>query len=378
MTAKKKVICVDTGEVIIQNGEYWFDSPLTIAKFQVTPRLGTDEHGRDYVYGYEVFTPGLPACIIGNNVLVENSVPAGVAINTLLLKHALTSNGYPNDWLDKHDAEVEFVTLVYLFNFADTKDARKCLKMLRTLGTALNNKTRSPGTNPVFAVGSEGDECVYFKGRNFRIRAYVKWGETRKGFCNIESQQLRDEIYGYGAQLLRVEIELSRTLLNRLGLSKAQAWSRVEGRNPYDLGLDLIRKYFRFDDHLNTRKPRQDVLNKLPDDWVELLDDHFRGIDLRSHPLITGDRTERQQARYFSRLKCSLIKDAGVDISIFWANQSLALGQKLDGKTLKEIIQHSRRFKIPLAMRPHSFCRETVRLKIQLLKQLIAELDQVS
>ncbi|MER2513664.1 MAG: hypothetical protein ABTQ25_14800 [Nitrosomonas ureae] len=356
-----------------EKSDYRHKSPLTNAQFLLSPII--DEDGINIVGVF--VSMNMAACVVGNNVLIENQVYHAARALLGIVKYNLLSKGLDANIvgrMKKDSLTFVEVTLTYLFCLNNFNEARTSKVNLKTRGTALKNVSASSNfknkkkkkKKKVYFTGDDSDYTVYFRERDYLIKAYVKDGPTDKCFAQFPTQEIERTLYLEGASLLRVEIDLKGVCLKRLNRKKANDWRMTDKKDPYLIGLEIIRKYFRFDDNLRTRRPQPAHLNKLCDTDRELVVAHLGGKDFRKNPIILSKGSKLAQQKYASAVNVRVLDHVGIDLTLGWLEQSTELWPKLS-----QVLAVENLYEIPESLRKHSMCLTT-------LETATAKLDALS
>lgn len=359
---------IDQDGVIDRRFSSWITahSSLTGAGFKVRAILPQNADGRPRVIGYQVkINP--PACLIGNNYLLENRVlPAARAIRRLL-QHWLLKNGCSPSGIKAISlkrASLNSVTLTYLIRCANSSDAKAALRELYLYAAALHNKpyrTRELRRSPVYKVGADESITVYCKPRQFTIVAYVKERSIEGSFSKFDSASDEKAVQVEAGRFLRMEIELHGEWLGSSGNKKPQAWCYTEDNNPYHLPFELIRDYLRLDKNLRIRRPKPDQMESLSVADQEILNWHLEGHRVSDHPLLLGkDRT-----KYYP-VQSRILKKTRIDIGIPWKVQNNDLSPRMN-----QLMRNPGQYR-PLKQLAHvTFSRITLDDSIRRLDELI-------
>lgn len=335
----------DTNQVSANFRMQYPDSPLTGAGFKVTP-LGVAipgarnvrlEYGRIAGYRVEV---NPPACAIGHNRLLENSIPAAASIGFWLLKFWLASNGCTQEGLDRirfENVEIVDATNTFLFKFDSEDEARAFLAEYRAhTEAAMNNKgTDGNSQKPAFSVPPEPDEepedgynfTAYVRHREYLIKAYVKQTNQPKAtMLPISNAALEAKVMDESARIFRWEVQLHGKWLKDNDLSTVQQWR--EHDDPYAVTFSLMRDLLRLDDGLRLHRLKRTSVEKLPlnDRDKMFVLHHLEGKKVRNHPVFRShsdfrDMTDLERRKYYSALKRRVLKKIGLDFDIPYAVQ---------------------------------------------------------
>ena len=329
-------------------------SPLTGAKFKVKAVFSSEGARAGSVVGYLVVI-NVPACTVGNNVLLQNLVWSACRLTMHLLKNWLLKNGCSAAGVNAitlESARLESVTPTYLFACDDHAEALARNEDLLCHGEVLHNpKGKSKAKNSVYQVGTSSERTVYCNSRVFNISSYVKSQTTPKAFAKFTNDNVENSVYAEGEKYLRVEIDYGKKWLKDHDRALPANWMGSKGRNTFELGVKLIRDYLRLDENLRTRRPKPSDIEKLSPVDQRILRWHLAGKDVRQHELIKENGNQ-----YFSALKRRLLKKLKIDITIPWLDQSTKLYPKLS-----DLIKYTGKYCPPKELERHSLCLKTVR-----------------
>lgn len=294
-------------------------SPLTGAGFTVTPMgvllPGTTKrsvHGR--ISGYRV-SVNVPACVIGHNRLVVNSVYQGAKACMGLLKFWLALNGCTEEGLDRIQlahSRLYSVTPLYLFLHEADELARGMLADFREHSEALLNKGdlgekgRKP---PAFSVPpkpkdleTEYTYSSYVVDREYKILAYVKEKDQPNAFLlPVEDPAKEAEIEEYSLRTFRLENCVHEKWLKDKFLDDPMAWKDNDA--PYEVIFNLMRGKLRLDDGLRDKRMKVTTVATLKLNPVdkELLIWHLQDHDVLNHKIFMGNPDiDQRMARYYA------------------------------------------------------------------------------
>ncbi|MBS1130700.1 MAG: hypothetical protein H6R16_1702 [Proteobacteria bacterium] len=346
-----------SGLSLVPGGGFFALSPLTEAQYVV--KIGNVKGGD----GCLLASVNVPACTVGNNVLIQNRVWSACQFVVEMLRYQLTSIGVKSSIINKiklQNVVVTAVTLTYLFRFESHKEALRALSDLSLNGELLWNLSCNPKKEkPVYRVGGSENFTAYFRSRMFKISAYVKSGPTPRSFSKFPDANVEEIIYAEGEKILRVEIKCFAALLAKNNYSSPSAWKKVAGaKNPYRFGMELIREYFRLDERLRERLPKQRDIATLSALDRDVLEWHFSGNDARQYPGLAGNPKKH------SALKGRILSALRIDLSIPWLMQKRIRGYLSDKLTF------SNRYRVPDALQDYSFCQKQVRALLRHLVKL--------
>lgn len=344
--------------------EFYVTSPLTEASYAV--RICRARFSKKLREDCLLASVNVPACTVGNNVLIQNRVFSACKLVIEMLRYQLAKMNLDAVIVDKinlQNAHLAEVTLTYLFHCANHQAALSVLNDLSLRGEALHNSCIPKGKEfPVYRVGQSEDFTAYFRDRRFQISAYVKSGPTANCFSHFTDEHIQSRIYAEGEKILRVEVRIFDAMLSEHKYSSPYNWLKGSGQsNPYEFGFAAIRKYFRLDDQLRERRLKPDDLAAFSAIEQEILKAHFDGLNARFHPSVVGD------SKKFSVLKCALFRKARVDITIPWQRQ-----QRISGY-LSATLSFSNCYRIPKALQKYSFSKKSALLLLRRLKRMNSE-----
>lgn len=344
---------------------FYVPSPLSNAKYQI--KIGGTRGSKKWSGDLLLASVNVPACTVGNNVLIQNRVWSACQLILEMLRYQLRSLNLGSAIINKismQNASITEVTLTYLFDFADHQEALCALNHLSLSGQVLRNLKVPPGQKkPVLRYGESEDFTAYFHDRMFLISAYVKSGPTPNGFSEFDNENIEGMIYAEGGKKLRVEIKMFAAMLdkhkNGHKYSSPYAWKKRSGAdNPYRFGMEEIRKYFRLDERLRERRPKHQDLAGFSSLEQEILEEHFKGSDARLHPSVADN------PKKFSALKLRILRTLRIDLTIPWLAQQQIRGY------LSDTLTFSNRYRVTDALQKYSFCEKSVRTSLRKLLRL--------
>ncbi len=343
------------------------------AKFKATAILSDNPSNGTLVTGYWVEI-NVPACTVGNNVLIENRVHSASLIALLMLQYWLIEGGVEPKTvksLKLADAELQSVTLTYIFDCESNASAKACKSLMKSRGQILANRKVSRGSKkPGFAVGAETDETIYFKHRDFKIKGYVKECATDDGISVFSDRKASEFLYSIGRQSLRVEIELKHSWLHKNRLLSPICWKVGADQDLHLVGLLLIQKYLRLDKEYRSRRPSEEHMKKLAPLDREVLKSHLAGGNSRSHSHLDRRRNRLSRQKHYSAMRQRIMKKLDIDIAIKWEDQRSRFSRQLP-----ELLVSTNMVGIPAKLRMHCFCTETID---EIIIELKAKLRKLS
>jgi hypothetical protein len=324
----------DTDEIkseylVAENGV----SPLTNAKFSVKAiKDETGEHNLDFC-GYRI-SLNIPACTIGNNILLVNDWYHSHRIALLLLQHWLLVKGCHQDSIHAFDldhAETYKATPTFLIPFASAEDAVAAQKALYEHAEGIYNfqfRAKPLATDAVYMSGSKRRFTWYLeKQKTPLLRCYHKSGRIPKGFYDFGGDaELEAMLFSFGARHLRVEGDFAKTWLRKNNLLKLQ--ESIDEDLLFDTMWSSIRKLLWADFEFRLRNFKAEDLPKAGSKDRVLLEHYLEDGDVRQHPLVQDsyhpdkyfhDVNQRGRANYrvdyripWSIRKSMLCKDASL------------------------------------------------------------------
>lgn len=204
----------------------WIKSPLTGATFVVTPDFRDNKFARKGELLGHLISINVPACVVGNNALLQILVYWCCLFALEFLKMYLLQEGcIPAivNQLDLEHASINGVALTYLLNCTDMAEANSFNSKIQHYGEAtLNtNHTNAKQKKPISSISSAGQTTVtIYKPRDFEDKSYVKDGPTPNSFEAFHSSEVREAVYGESRHKVRLEHNANeKWLLNNDGYS---------------------------------------------------------------------------------------------------------------------------------------------------------------
>lgn len=363
------------GEVLSSTPKpQWIESKLKLpqskgAQFQVTPVFQNNKLARKgELVGYEI-SVNVPACVIGNNALLQILVYWCCVFALEFLKAYLLEAGCSPRIVAQIDLEhssIKEVALTYLLDCKDRADANRYNSLIESYGEAtLNSKhADNKGKKPITAVRSAGQTTVTItKPRAFEAKSYVKIGPTPRSFEVFHSPAVRDAVYGESCHKVRVEFNANEKWLVANGGDSPLAWKKkAKAAELIAKAFQEIRDYLRVSESLRSKRPKPDQIAKLPPADQTILLDYFNGVDPKQHPLMVG-----KSPQYYSSIKRHIETELRIDITIPWGIHS-----KQISPDLPMWMQLPAEYQAPEALVDHSFVRDTAKAKLQQLRQINA------
>ena len=364
------------GEVLSSTPkQQWGESKLKAAQskgaqFQVTPVFKNNKLARKgELIGYEI-SVNVPACVIGNNALLQVLVYWCCVFALEFLKSYLLEAGCSPRivaQLDLEHSSVKEVALTYLLDCKDRAEANHYNALIENYGEAtLNTKHTGKTKKPITTYRSAGQATVTItKYRAFEAKSYVKVGPTPNSFEQFPNPQVRDAIYGESCHKVRIEYNANENWLVANGGDSPLAWKKkAKAAELTAKAFQEIKDYLRVSENLRSKRPQPDQIAKLPPADQTILLDYFNGVDPKQHPLMAG-----KSAQYFSSIKRHIETELRIDITIPWAIHSKQISPKLP-----IWMQLPAEYQAPEELADHSFVRDTAKAKLQELRQINARL----
>ena len=370
---------VVVNQIINQDGEVssstpayqWINSKLTGAQFKVTPVFRDKKFARkSELIGYEI-SVNVPACVVGNNALLQILVYGCCAFALEFLKSYLLEAGCSPRivaQLDLEHASITGLALTYLLDCKDRADANRYNSLIENYGEAtLNSKhTDIKGKKPITTVRSAGQATVTItKSRAFEAKSYVKVGPTHRSFERFPSSQVSSAIYAVSGRKVRLEFNANEKWLVANGGDSPLVWKKkAKAAALTAKAFQEITGYLRVSENLRSKRPKPDQIAKLPPAEQIILRDNFAGVDPKQHPLMVG-----KSIQYFSSIKRHIEAELRIDITIPWAIHSTKISPDLP-----VWMQLPAEYEAPEHLMEHCFVRETAKAKLQELRQINADL----
>jgi hypothetical protein len=383
----------DTNKVSANFRMQYPDSPLTGAGFKVTP-LGVAipgtrnvrlEYGRIAGYRVEV---NPPACAIGHNRLLANSIPAAASIGFWLLKFWLASNGCTKEGLDRirfENVEIVDATNTFLFKFDTEKEAQDFLAEYRAHTEAAMNYKSKKGhsNNPAFSVPPEPDEgpkagyhyTAYVRHREYLIKAYVKQtNQPNATMLPLSSAALEAKVKEESTRIFRLEVQLHGKWLKDNNLSTVQQWH--EHDDPYAKSFSLMSDLLRLNEGLRLHRLKKTSVASLPlnDRDQRFVLHHLEDKNVRTHPVFRSHSdfcymTDLERRKYYSALKRRVLKKIGLDFDIPYAVQIKQMSARVCG-----VLTYQRKYVPPANLAGYVFSPTSFLVVIKKLKNLVAHI----
>jgi hypothetical protein len=357
-------------------------SPLTGAGFVITP-LGVllpDTTKRTMfgrIAGYRV-SVNVPACVIGHNRLVVNSVYQGAKACMGLLKFWLALNGCTEAGLDHIQfahSRLYSVTPLYLFIHDTERLARSTLAEYRTHTEALLNQgeKNDKGRKPAYSIPAEQIDpeveytyTSYVVDREYKIACYVKVENQPNAFLlPLADPVLESDMQDYSRRTFRLEIRVHEKWLKDKFLDDPMAWKDKDA--PYEVIFDLMRNKLRLDDGLRDKRMKVTTVETLklnPDD-KKLLIWHLNDHEVLNHKVFASiSDVDRRMTRYYATRK-RIYDETKIDI---YMKYSVQIRQLAHG--LVKTLEFPGEFTPPAHLEPYMFARVSADPAIRRLEQI--------
>lgn len=343
----------------------WFKSPLTDAKFQVTPVFQNKFAMKGELIGYEV-SINVPACVVGNNALLQ-ILPYGCSLFSVeFLKWYLLDAGCSVNIVKQIDLEHTTITeldLTYLLECESHNDAKVFNSKIEDYGDAtLNTKhTNTKQRKPITTYSAAGLTTVTItKPRHFEAKSYVKIGPVPKSFESFPFTQVREAIYAESGSKVRLEFKANKNWLIAHSAESPLTWkNKSKATELRRKSFHEITDYLRVSDKLRSKRPKPDQIAKLSPAEQTILQDYFNGIAPKKHLALQGKSTQ-----YFSIVKRKIEDKFRIDITIPWDIHS----QKI-APDLPSWMQVPPEYEVPASLQDYCFVRETAKAKLKQLCQ---------
>ena len=350
----------------------WIDSKLTGAKYKITPVFRySGFSGKEDLIGYTI-SINIPACVIGNNALLEILVYACCVFALEFLKSYLLEAGCSRaivSQLDLEHSSIKGLALTYLLECEDSKEAKANIKKIEMYGDAtLNTKRTNPKQKkPITTWSSAGQTTVIvWKPRGFDAKAYVKSGPTPRSYERFDSDRVRAAVYAESRRKVRLEFDAGEKWLLDNNAESPLVWkNRARASELIAKAFQEIKEYLRVSENLRSKRPKPDQISaKLSPAEQTILLDYFDGVDPKNHPSMIG-----KSAQYFSSVKRHIEVELRIDITIPWLIHS-----KKISPDLPDWMQLPDTYEAPSALVEHCFVRKTAKAKLKQLHQINSQL----
>lgn len=344
----------------------WIFSKLKNSQFQVTPVFQNNKLAcKGELIGYEI-SVNVPACVIGNNALVQVLVYWCCVFALEFLKSYLLEAGCSPRivaQLDLEHSSIKEVALTYLLDCKDRAEANRYNSLIESYGEAtLNSKHTGKTKKPITTYRSASQATVTItKYRAFEAKSYVKVGPVPRSFEDFPSAQVRDAVYRESSRKVRLEFNADEKWLLHHDAGSPLAWkNKTRASGLSNQAFEEIRSYLRVSEHLRSRRPKPEHIAKLPPAEQAILLDYFDSVDPRQHPLMAG-----KSVQYFSSIKRHIETALRIDITIPWVIHS-----KQISPDLPIWMQLPAEYRAPAELVDHCFVRKTAMAKLKQLRQI--------
>lgn len=350
------------------------ESVLTAAGFKIQP-IGFVTADASSI-GYLVRI-NIPACTVGNNTLLGNSVLAASKIALHLLQYWLLKRGSDRETIDCFniaDSELWSVTPTFFIDCANKEEALSLLSAFRVQSEAIHNRHQAKGgvhaRATAYGAGSTTTGTRYIRLRDHQVSGYVKLPDGRKAFFKA-SAEVAERLFSSAACKLRLEVKLSKAWLARHGLQHPLDWLRGGKRDPYQEAYRLILRAVNAETPLQNRVPSEDQLSTLNADYRSVLNWYLAGNEARQHPIFQAQGTPQKQSQKFSTYRKRIREVARIDIGIDWKTHKKVISPRLCDALL------TKRVEPDSALEDLVFSRKTATAAIEKLKKLIENFEEV-
>lgn len=389
-------------------------SPLTGAGFTVTPlgmpipgieRKGSVLknrylHGRIAGYLVEV---NVPACVIGHNRLLANSVPAAASVALWLLKYWLAMNGCTQEGLDQikfeddddpgdvetDSVEIVDVSLPFLFEFESEATARGFQDEYRAHAETVLNTKDGTIRQPAFSIPKERPKdpdakyayTAYVRQREYLFKAYVKEpNQPNATMLPIEDKRLEAEVQAIAERVFRLEVQVHGKWLKANELSKVAQWRKpadpADDANPaedyvdpYRQVLGLVSELLHLDDDFRLTRLKKTTVRDLPlsERDKKFLVYHLNDHTVRDHPDFQA-MNEKQRSYRYSDLRRRIKKKIGIELNIPFKDQIKQLSARA-----ADLLVYSDEYVPPEHLAGYLFSRTSFPVVIAKLKAIVAD-----
>lgn len=287
---------------------------LTEAQNKITAKLNAEYQ----VCGYHI-SSNQPATLIGNNVLMSNTVYQAALTQKYMVQLHLIEEGVNPEYVETiglERCELQAVTLTYCLKFESAKDVLSVLKKLKQYaGVVLKSpQNKREKVSKKIGVAATGDNQSWYinKVDKRSIMFYVKDRHQPRKFSSFPSPEVESAIYVLGQHVLRVEINLSSKYLAAHGLEKPEAWRGAKGREIYEREFNWLRKLLKVDANHRINKPQQRHIDCLSERDQLVLAWYLKGKPVSQYPQIKSGGWKK------SPIKQRIQERLRIDIDIPW------------------------------------------------------------
>lgn len=309
-----------------------------------------------------------PATLIGNNVLMSNSVYQAALTHKYLLQIHLAESGgvdpaYVKTVSLKH-CEFQEITLTYCLEFESDKQAVGFQSKLKRYAGIVLKSPRNPNEKISKKVGvsASGDTQSWYinkvEGRS--VLFYVKDRNQKNKFASFVSPEVGCDIYAIGKRVLRVELTLGAKYLAKHDLCKPSAWRGAKGKAVYRQQFEWLRTLLKVDADYRVNKPQQRHIDRLPERDQLVLAWHLKGKSVSRFPKFKSGEWKK------SPIKQRIQERLRIDIDIPWKTQC-----RIAIPGLSELLSLDRLVMPPEELLEHSHMPATVKSKNRVLRDRV-------
>lgn len=291
---------------------------LTPANNKITAKMNSDYE----IYAYQL-SVNHPAALIGNNVLMSNTVYQAALTHKYMLQIHLAESGevdpeYVKTVSLKH-CEFQEITLTYCLEFESDKQALGFQSKLKRYAGVVLKSPSNPNEKISKKVGvsASGDTQSWYinkvEGRSGRF--YVKDRNQPNKFASFVSPEVEGDIYAIGKRVLRVEITLGAKYLAENELCKPSAWRGAKGKAVYRQQFDWLRTLLKVNTDFRVNKPQQRHVDRLPERDQLVLAWYLKGKPVSRFPKFKSGEWKK------SPIKQRIQERLRIDIDIPWKTQ---------------------------------------------------------
>ena len=239
------------------------------------------------------------------------------------------------------------VELTYLFKLETAKAVQAALDMLKARATALYGKKAK-------FYGSGGSYTLCIETPGGIIKVYIKDLEAQPKALRVADAAVRGEIEALAPLLLRIEVVLRATDLQKMGLSSPEDWHLTEFGDPESdtyrkVFNEVIRKRLQLDVWFATEAPNEETMATLVDTHRTILEFHMQGHSARDHELCRYVGSGKLNPNYY-QIRNAILAKVGIDLDIPWEQQVAGMADNLSA-----LLQYDQRFRVPEHLRAYSF-----------------------
>lgn len=351
-----------TGEMFPWYKAHFLQSPVMPSqKFKLHPlKVGVD----GYIEGFRV-EAAVAGCAAPQNVILSNNVKAAALFNLRLVQYHCRINGMPMEEYNRFElrhVRLVDVELTYLFKLETAKAVQVALDLLKARATALYGKKAK-------FYGSGGSYTLRIETPGGIIKVYIKDLEAQPKALRVTDAAIRNEIEALAPLLLRIEVVLRATDLEKMNLSSPEDWHLTEFNDPAadtyrKVFNEVVRKRLHLDVWHVTEAPSEETMALLADTHHTLLEFHLEGNDARDHELCRYSGSGKLDPNYY-QIRNAILAKVGIDLDIPWEQQVAGMAGNLS-----ELLQYDQRFRVPEHLRAYAFTSE-------LFNPMIAALESV-